>query len=494
MMKIDKTCVIVLSMLLTAAVFGQDKKPTNGAKKKPMKVFILAGQSNMVGMAKDFTIQAIGMDPATAPMLKDMLDKDGNPVVCEEVYICRPGPGEEDGPKASPEEFGKLKVGYGGGKSSSIGPEYGFGIYAYKMLGEPILIIKTARGGRDLFNQFRPPSAGPLPPPDEATIEALKKKGGDLAAEKKRRLNEKGGYQYRWMMDYVKNVLKDPKRVCPTYDPEAGFELAGFAWLQGYNDFIGGNYPYVDPNGGKGSLKDYSEYTRLLGCFIRDIRKELNAPKLPFVIGVFGMDGKQPKNPNITAFRKAQAATAELPEFKGNVVNVMLEDFWPEEISKMMDEVNALMRTKGKVNLQGEALAAWNAYKTNKDLMEGNDQPKTSKKKKGKDDGDNGDNDTSVAGDDASDTDVADSANEKLAKEQQHAKNTDKTQFKERFRADKELKKKFYEVYFGPEKAKLLEVGVSNQGYHYWGSAKFYTLAGKAFAEKLVEMGKKDNK
>jgi Carbohydrate esterase, sialic acid-specific acetylesterase len=488
MMKIDRTCVVAMALLLAVAVIGQEKKPASGAKKKPLKVFILAGQSNMVGMGSVSTFPAIGMDPATAPILKDILDKDGNPVVCEEVYICKPGGEDPDNAKAPEEKFGKLEVGYGGGKGVRVGPEYGFGIYAYKMLREPILIIKTARGGRDLFNQFRPPSAGPLPPPDEATIEGLKKKGGDLEAEKTRRLNKDGGLQYRWMMDYVKNVLKDPKRVCPAYDPEAGFELAGFAWLQGYNDFIGGNYPYVDPNAGKASLKDYSEYTRLLGCFIRDIRKELNAPKLPFVIGVFGMDGKQPKNPNITAFRKAQAATAELPEFKGNVVNIMLEDFWPEEISKMMDEVNALMRTKGKVNLQGEALAAWNAYKTNKDLMEGKDQPKTAKKKKGKDDGDDGDNDTSVNDDDANDTDLADSGNKKLTKEQPQDKNPEKNQFKERFRADKELKKKFYEVYFGPEKAKLLEVGMSNQGYHYWGSAKFYTLSGKAFAEKLVEI------
>ncbi len=473
------TAATIALLMTTFAAFG--------AEKKPLKVFILAGQSNMVGMAKENTIQAIGLDPATAPMLKDLLDKDGNPVVCDQVTICTPAKGEGD--KAQEERFGKLQTGYGGGKGTSIGPEYGFGIYAHKMLGEPILIIKTAQGGRDLMNQFRPPSAGPLPPADELTIETLKKKGMDLEEENKRRLNEAGGFQYRWMMAYIKKVLADPKRVCPDYDPEAGYELAGFAWFQGYNDFIGGYYPYVDPNGGKGSLKDYSEYTRLLGCFIRDIRKELNAPKLPFVIGVFGMDGKNPNSPNITAFRKAQAATAELPEFKGNVVNVFTENYWPEEISKMMNQVNALNQAKGEVNLEGEALAAWKAYKANRDLMKADDQPKKGKKNKGGED-EGGDDEAADAGNGGG-GDVAGVDAGKPGKEQQEAKNAGKDLFRERFRANKELSRKLHVALFGEEGAKLLEVGMSNQSYHYWGSAKFYTRAGKAFAETLIEMGKK---
>ena len=55
-----------------------------GGNKKPLKVFILAGQSNMVGTGSITTFPAIGMDPATAPMLKDMQDKNDKPVVCEQ--------------------------------------------------------------------------------------------------------------------------------------------------------------------------------------------------------------------------------------------------------------------------------------------------------------------------------------------------------------------------------------------------------------------------
>jgi len=408
------TCILLVS---SAAFSGQ---------KKPLKVFILSGQSNMVGMASTNTFPAIGMDPVTAPMLKDLLDKDGKPVVCDDVYICKPGDGE--GPKAPQERFGKLEAGYGGGNGRNIGPEYAFGIYMHKMLGEPILIIKAARGGRDLFRQFRPPSAGPLPL-SEQTIAQMKAKGADVEAAEAKNLEEVG-YQYRWMMEYVKMVLADPKRFHPAYDPEAGYEVAGFAWLQGYNDFIGGNYPNVDPKAGKGGLKDYSEYTRLLGCFVRDIRKELNAPKMPFVVGVFGMGGKNAEG-NIVAFRKAQAATAELPEFKGNVINVLTENFWPEEI----DPIMAKIQQKSKQEDQYEAKST----EIKKEL-------------------------------------------EAAREEMKAAKGNTRWLQRKIWGLEKDLTNSF----LTPEEAKLLEVGVSDAWYHYWGSAKFHCRTGKAFAEALV--------
>ena len=54
---------------------------------KPLRVYILAGQSNMQGHAHVRTFDAIGMDPKTAPMLKEMRGADGTPRVCEKVWI-----------------------------------------------------------------------------------------------------------------------------------------------------------------------------------------------------------------------------------------------------------------------------------------------------------------------------------------------------------------------------------------------------------------------
>ena len=45
----------------------------NARKVKLPAVFILAGQSNMQGHAKVSTFEHIGMDPATKPMLAEML-------------------------------------------------------------------------------------------------------------------------------------------------------------------------------------------------------------------------------------------------------------------------------------------------------------------------------------------------------------------------------------------------------------------------------------
>ena len=119
---------------------------------KPLKVFILAGQSNMEGHAATNTFDYIGKDPLTAPILKEMRNPDGTPRVCDKVwmsYLTGPYDGSANG-----EGLGKLTAGFGargdqptkdGGK---IGPEFTFGIYMEKGLKQPILIIKTAWGGR----------------------------------------------------------------------------------------------------------------------------------------------------------------------------------------------------------------------------------------------------------------------------------------------------------------------------------------------------------
>ena len=131
------------------------------AQAKPLKVFVLAGQSNMQGHAHVRTLDVLGLDPKTAPMLEEIRNSDGTPRTIEQVWISSIG--------SSPEEkHGKLTVGYGASKENEkIGPELTFGIYMQKLLGEPVLIIKTAWGGKSINTDFRPPSAGPFEFRDE---------------------------------------------------------------------------------------------------------------------------------------------------------------------------------------------------------------------------------------------------------------------------------------------------------------------------------------
>jgi hypothetical protein len=144
---------VCLLMTACTVVLGSE------AKKKPLKVFILAGQSNATGMVRTNTFEHIKMIPETAEQFKDLFNADGLPVELDDVYVSQ----------WKGKNIGKLAPGYGGGKPGTramFGPEYAFGIYMHKELKEPFLIIKTSEGGKDLNFHFRPPSAGTWTPPE----------------------------------------------------------------------------------------------------------------------------------------------------------------------------------------------------------------------------------------------------------------------------------------------------------------------------------------
>ena len=331
----------------------------------PLKVFILAGQSNMEGHAKIETFDYIGDDPVTAPLLREMRSPDGRPRVADHVWISYfTGSGETNG-----EGFGKLTAGYGsrqkpdadGGK---IGPEFTFGLAMDKALAEPVLIIKTAWGGKSLHTDFRPPSAGPYVP------SAVEVKAGKFATpeEREKKIAATGRY-YRLMIEHAKFVLKDIKRVVPAYDEKEGYELAGFVWLQGWNDMVDRNvYPELPKDSAKNRFAQYSDW---LAAFIRDTRKDLGAPKLPFVIGVMGVHGAHPDAGTI-AFREAMAAPAALPEFAGNVTAVPTAPFYDEPLGaiyrkrakcrqkryELENQVKAGKMTKEAAAAEGQAFEA----------------------------------------------------------------------------------------------------------------------------------------
>ena len=214
----------------------------------------------MQGHAKVSTFEHIGMDPATKPMLAEMQNADGTPKVCERVWISSIG-------CADTEQTGKLTAGFGASQNGpKIGPEFTFGLYMEKFTDAPILLIKTAWGGKSLNTDFRPPSAGPYVF-NETQLAAFQKQGKDLAAIKAEKEKETGVY-YRLMVEHVKKVLGDIKRVVPDYDAAQGYELAGFVWFQGWNDMVdGGTYPNRDKPGG------YDAYSEAMAHFIRDVRQ-----------------------------------------------------------------------------------------------------------------------------------------------------------------------------------------------------------------------------
>ncbi len=335
--------VVVLALMLGIA---------SRAAATPLKVFILAGQSNMQGHASISTFDSLGDDPKTAPILKEMRNADGTPRVCERVWISQVGCAG-DGWKDVIEQKGKLTAGFGASKAE-IGPEFTFGIYIEKALGEPILIIKTAWGGRSLLTDFTPPSAGPEEI-SKRSLDWIKQHNENLKEIRERVAKRPRGEFYHHMIDHVRKVLADIKRVVPDYDPKQGYELAGFVWFQGFNDYINEwNYDDRDRPGG------YALYTKLLTLFIRDVRKDLSAPKMPFLVGVMGIGGvKEDKKPPQMYFRQAQVAPTLLPEFKGNVVAVQTAPYWDDELEALQARMDACWpkvdaRVAAEKNTSGE--------------------------------------------------------------------------------------------------------------------------------------------
>ena len=369
------------------------------AAAKPLKVYILAGQSNMEGHAQTKTFPAVAKDPKSAHLYKKMVGADGEALVHDNIHIAY-AYGDFGGNPVG-RRSGKLTAGFGSQHhvgTGKIGPELTFGITMAELHGEPILLIKNAWGGKSLMVDFRPPSGGPLPDDHKA--------------------KDKAGRYYKEVVSHVKDVLADLKKVYPDYDAGEGYEIAGFVWFQGFNDLVG-PYPRVDAAAGKKSVKDYSEYSRLMACFIRDIRKDLEAPKMPFVIGVLGTGGED-AGENAAAFREAMAAPVGLDEFKGNVSAVYTHKYWPSELDAVRAKRDEALKPFAQRGREAKAL-------------EGEERKKA-------------------------------------------------------FAALKVDQDAAVQAALNEEELWLLENGISNQGFHYWGSAKFFALIGEAFAKALREL------
>lgn len=264
----------------------------------PIRVFVLAGQSNMEGKAKVSLLESQASRPATRDLFRHLRNENG--------WLER-----DDVRVKFFDRQGKLTVGFGSPKC--IGPELGFGHVVGDRYEEPVLLIKTAWGGRSLSRDFRSPSAG-LPPQvalDKLLADQRRKKPDTTLDDVKGQF----GASYRAMLDEVNRTLADPKAQFPESD-EKDYELAGFVWFQGWNDMI--------------SAESTAEYAANLAHFIRDVRKDLKAPQLPFVIGQMGVDGDHPGE-NVRRFKAAQAAVLENDEFRGNVALLKTDAFWDTE-------------------------------------------------------------------------------------------------------------------------------------------------------------------
>lgn len=214
-----------------------------GKTPSKVRVFVLAGQSNMEGYG---TVQDPQNDPGS---LVDVLQNDvngtwsqigepGNWTTLEHAYLYFARNGETI----------KSNVTVGQGAFADlIGPELMFAHQLDDYYEDPVLIIKTAWGGKSLAEDFRPPSAGGTT-----------------------------GASYTDMIQIVKDVTDNLGTEFPNIGA-TDYEISGFAWFQGWND---------------GASDDFlAEYESNLYHLINDVRNDLAVPNLPVVVASSGQGG-----------------------------------------------------------------------------------------------------------------------------------------------------------------------------------------------------------
>lgn len=283
MRKINRLLCTVLFLFVVAS-----DRPTAVADEatKPVQVFILAGQSNMEGQGVvdlDHPQHYNGgkgilntvMKGERAPQYSHIKDGEGNWVVRDDVFVRFQ--------TTTTLKRSGLSIGFAGydGKHH-IGPEFQFGHVVGNQLDEPVLLIKTAWGGKSLFRDFRPPSS----------------------------VGETGPF-YKQMIAEVEAGLAGMGEDFPQL---AGRKqnLAGFVWFQGWNDMY--------------DETARTEYEQNLVNLIKDVRSHFKSPNLPAVIGELGNGGPK-AGANMIAIREAQRAAAEREEFNGSVCFVSTTGF-----------------------------------------------------------------------------------------------------------------------------------------------------------------------
>ncbi|MBC8875722.1 MAG: sialate O-acetylesterase [Planctomycetes bacterium] len=279
------SCLVSLTLLI-CMMLPVGTVPAGAADQgNKLQVFVLAGQSNMEGQG------VVSMDhpkyynggkgnlvwsmvhSASKEKMRHLRDANGQWIVRDDVEISFKAKGTV--------RKGALTVGYTGyGRSSHIGPELEFGHVMGDFFEEPVLLIKTAWGGKSLYKDFRPPSSG----------------------------GEVGPY-YTQMIQEIRDALK------AIGDEE--YEIRGFVWMQGWNDMC--TQPAVP------------EYADNLVNLAKDIRREFKTPRLPIIIGELGNGGAAKPGSGMQKFRDAQRRGADSIE---NALFVRTQDFArPRELS-----------------------------------------------------------------------------------------------------------------------------------------------------------------
>lgn len=286
-----------------------DGKPADLSK--PVQVYLLLGQSNMLGFGKvdpgkgnpEGSLKHAVEEKNLYPYL---VDGEGNWTERKDVRNVRVMGSGTGGSRLINNEWMTIK----GGR---IGPEIGIGHHVGHATDAPVMVLKSCIGNRALGWDLLPPGSKGYEFTDSKGVTWVHPgyKGSPEKWKKgtePKRITWYAGMQYDGDIARAKKVLSDLDKY---YPGAIEYEIAGFFWWQG------------DRDSRSEALSHY--YERNLVSLIKQLRKEFNAPKAKFVCATLGQTKKEDTGNGkklLDAMFAVDGTSGKYPEFKGNVAAV----------------------------------------------------------------------------------------------------------------------------------------------------------------------------
>ena len=298
-----------------ALAMAETQLPIPGGKQadmsRPVQVFVLLGQSNMLGFGKvnptkgkaEGSLTHAVKEKALYPYL---VDEDGEWTERKDVRNVRVMGSGLGGRRVFNNEWMTIK-------GRTIGPEIGIGHQLGHATDAPVMILKSCIGNRALGWDLLPPGGEGFEftdskgvtwvhPGYQGTPERWKK------GEEPQKIKWYAGMQYDGDISRAKQVLSELDKY---YPGAKEYEIAGFFWWQGDRD--------------SRSEALSSRYEQNLVLLIKQLRKDFNAPQAKFVCATLGQTKKGDTDNGgkiLEAMFAVDGKSGKYPEFKGNVATV----------------------------------------------------------------------------------------------------------------------------------------------------------------------------
>ena len=304
---IQKIFMIKMMGVLTSVMMAKDLGELSVDMNEPVQVFILLGQSNMLGAGK-----IKGDDGSLEYAVKQknlysyLVDKEGNWVERKDVRNVRVMGSGTGGMKQFNNEWMSVK----GGR---IGPEYGIGHQIGEHTKKPVMILKSCIGNRALGWDLLPPGSEGFEHTDAKGVTWIHPgyKGSPekwVKGTEPKKIKWYAGMQYDGDIARAKKVLSEINKY---YPGAKKYEIAGFFWWQGDRD--------------SRSAALSSRYEKNLVHLIKMLRKDFNAPNAKFVCASLGQTKKGATDGGgkiLDAMLAVDSASGKYKEFRGNVASV----------------------------------------------------------------------------------------------------------------------------------------------------------------------------